>query len=90
MADIKKLPIDGTLDLHTFHPSDVRDLVKNYLIECQKIRIYRVRIIHGKGAGVLREIVHSVLSDLSFVAQFQLADEREGAWGATLANLKSI
>ena len=90
MADIKKLPIDGTLDLHTFHPSDARDLVKNYLIECQKIRIYHVRIIHGKGAGVLREIVHSVLSDLSFVAQFQLADEREGAWGATLVNLKSI
>ena len=90
MDNIEKLLIDGTLDLHTFHPSDVKALIPDYLIECKKIGIYDVRIIHGKGMGVLRKIVHLVLSDLSCVAQFQLAGEREGSWGATLVNLKRI
>ena len=90
MGNIEKLLVDGTLDLHTFHPSDVKALIPDYLIACKKIGIYDVRIIHGKGMGVLRKIVHLVLSDLSCVAQFQLAGEREGSWGATLVNLKRI
>ena len=90
MGNIEKLLVDGTLDLHTFHPSDVKALIPDYLIECQKIGIYDVRIIHGKGTGVLRGIVHSVLSELSYVAHFQLAGESEGAWGATLVTLKRI
>ena len=89
IGNIEKLLIDGTLDLHTFHPSDVKALIPDYLIECKKIGIYDVRIIHGKGMGVLRKIVHSVLSELSCVAQFQLAGEREGSWGTTLVNLKA-
>ena len=51
MGNIEKFLIDGTLDLHTFHPSDVKALIPDYLIACKKIGIYDVRIIHGKGMG---------------------------------------
>ena len=52
------LPIDGVLDLHTFRPADVGDLVPAYLAECRKRGIYEVRIIHGKGIGVLSWLKH--------------------------------
>ena len=54
-------PIDGTLDLHTFQPSDVKELVNDYIDACLDKGIYKIRIIHGKGTGVLRGIVQSVL-----------------------------
>ena len=47
------IPIDGVLDLHTFHPKDVKGLVPEYLRECRRQGIYNVRIIHGKGTGIL-------------------------------------
>ena len=59
------VPIDGTLDLHTFHPSEVADLVPEYLDECLRRGIDHVRIIHGKGKGVLRR-AHGV--DISTIA----------------------
>lgn len=80
-------PIDGILDLHTFEPSEVKDLVPNYILECIKNRIYLVRIIHGKGKGVLRNTVHSLLRDLPSVHSFHTASEEEGGWGATIARL---
>ncbi|MEJ2136555.1 MAG: Smr/MutS family protein, partial [Desulfofustis sp.] len=53
------LEIDGTLDLHQFSPRDVKTLVPDYLRECLQKEIYEVRIIHGKGKGVLRRSVHA-------------------------------
>ena len=85
-----EIPIDGTLDLHTFHPRDVKDLVPDYLAECREREIYHVRIIHGKGTGTLRDIVHSVLKKLPEVLSFRLAGEGGGSWGATLIELKHI
>jgi DNA-nicking Smr family endonuclease len=85
-----ELPIDGTLDLHTFLPQDVRDLVTDYLSECSKRGIFQVRIIHGKGIGTLRETVHAVLARMPEVESYRLADESEGSWGATIVNLKPI
>ncbi len=83
-----EFPIDGILDLHTFHPRDVKDLVPEYLRECQRRGIDTVRIIHGKGTGTLRRIVHSQLEKSSLVSHYHLADQQEGSWGATIAYLQ--
>jgi DNA-nicking Smr family endonuclease len=86
--DVVALPIDGVLDLHPFHPSEVKRLVADYLEECREQGIFHVRIIHGKGSGQLRRIVHAVLARSAFVASFRLAGEDAGGWGATLVDLK--
>jgi DNA-nicking Smr family endonuclease len=83
-----ELPIDGILDLHTFNPREVKELVPDYLAACLERGIYSVRIIHGKGTGTLRETVHAVLARLSIVASFRLAGEDGGGWGATLVELR--
>lgn len=80
-------PIDGVLDLHTFQPQDVKELVPDYLIACREIGILEVRIIHGKGIGTLRETVHAILKKLPFVKSFRLAGEEGGGWGATIVEL---
>jgi len=82
-----RLPIDGTLDLHAFHPSDIKSLVPDYLEECRRAGIYNVRIVHGKGIGNLRRTVHAVLQKLDSVASYRLAGEDAGSWGATLVTL---
>lgn len=84
-----EIPINGVLDLHTFHPREVKDLLPEYLHECKEKGILEVRVIHGKGTGALRETVHAILRRLPEVASFKLADETAGSWGATLVSLKS-
>ncbi len=81
------LPITGELDLHTFRPSDLGDLIPAYLKECSDRGLRHVRIIHGKGTGTLRTTVHTLLRRCALVRDFQLADERGGAWGATVVRL---
>jgi len=82
-----ELPIDGVLDLHTFSPRDVPDLVPTYLDECKARSILEVRIIHGKGKGVLRRTVHSILEKREDVVEYHLAEPHRGGWGATLVTL---
>ena len=82
------LSIDGVLDLHSFLPREVGDLVPAYLSACLTKGIYEVRIVHGKGKGNLRRTVHAILSRLDSVASFRLAGEDGGGWGATIAALK--
>ena len=84
-----ELPIDGVLDLHTFNPREVKDLVPDYLAACQERGIVRVRIIHGKGIGNLRRTVHSFLSKHPEVISFALAGEHFGGWGATIVHLRA-
>ena len=85
-----EIPIDGTLDLHTFQPREVKEIVTDYIAECRKDTILEVRIIHGKGTGSLRRTVHATLKKLPEVVSFRLADESAGSWGATLVSLKSL
>ncbi|MGC1403046.1 MAG: Smr/MutS family protein [Thermodesulfobacteriota bacterium] len=82
-------PIDGILDLHTFRPSEVKDLIPEYLAACRERGILQVRIIHGKGSGTLRRTVQAILSRLPEVSSFQSAEEEVGGWGATIVTLKS-
>ncbi len=81
-------PIDGTLDLHTFRPKDVKQLVPDYLDVCLEKGIYQIRIIHGKGTGTLRRMVHSILEKHPAVLRFRHESGSGGGWGATVVDLK--
>jgi hypothetical protein len=85
-----KLPIDGTLDLHTFQAREVKDLVPEYLAACREQGILRVRIIHGKGTGALKRTVQSILEKLPSVESFRTAEEMAGGWGAMVVQLQNI
>ncbi|NIM65443.1 MAG: DNA mismatch repair protein MutS [Candidatus Latescibacteria bacterium] len=82
-----ELPIDGTLDLHTFQPREVKDLVRDYLAACREKGILQVRIVHGKGTGSLRRTVHSVLDKMPEVTSYRLGGDAGGGWGATIVQL---
>ena len=83
-----EIPITGELDLHTFRPAEIADLLDNYLGECQRRDLLRVRIIHGKGTGTLRTLVHSRLRLSPLVIGVAQGDEHSGGWGATIVTLK--
>ena len=85
--DPHHLPIDGTLDLHTFQPADTKEVLMAYIEACLEERIYLLRIIHGKGKGVQRDIVKKILQNHPDVESFK-TDTGAGSWGATMANLK--
>lgn len=84
-----ELPIDGILDLHHFNPKELGDLIPDYIEACIEKGIYSIRIIHGKGKGVLRRTVHSLLEKNKAVVSFRLAND-SSSWGATLVELKKI
>ncbi len=86
-SDPIELPIDGTLDLHTFLPRDLKTLLPDYLLECQGRGLLDVRVVHGKGTGALRRSVHAILDRLPMVDSYQQAGEGGGGWGATLVRL---
>lgn len=83
-----QLPIDGVLDLHTFQPREVKNLVLEFLNACLERRIFQVRIIHGKGTGQLRQTVRSLLARHPEVVSFADDHVQYGSWGATLVHLK--
>lgn len=83
-----ELEITDSIDLHAFSPRDVKNVVENYLVEARKKGFSVVRIIHGKGIGVQREIVRSVLSETDFVKSFKTGDEFSGNWAATIVKFK--
>jgi DNA-nicking Smr family endonuclease len=84
-----KIPIEDILDLHHFRPQEVSALLSDYLAECRKVRIFSVRIIHGKGHGILKNLVRQHLKNNPIVSSFQDAPFDAGGWGATLVELKT-
>ncbi|HKO55465.1 MAG TPA: Smr/MutS family protein [Thermoanaerobaculia bacterium] len=82
------IPITDTLDLHPFRPADVRDVAREYLLEARARGLRQVRLIHGRGVGVQRENVQSLLRVLDFVEDFHDADPSGGGWGSTVVLLK--
>lgn len=83
-----ELEITDSIDLHAFAPRDVKNVVENYLAEARNKGFSIVRIIHGKGIGVQREIVRKVLAETDFVKSFKTGDEFSGNWGATIVKFK--
>ena len=90
MEDPVQMPITDTLDLHTFRPQEIKDLLTEYISACREKGILEIRIIHGKGTGSLRRTVHALLSKLPEVVSYRLAGEDAGGWGATLVKIKPL
>lgn len=82
--------LSDELDLHTFLPRECADVVEEYVTAAQQAGFKVVRIVHGKGTGTLRRIVHGVLDRHPAVARYALADGASGSWGATLVELKPV
>ena len=82
-------PIDGTLDLHQFAPAETREAVLAYIDACRERGITQIRIVHGKGIGVQREIVRSLLAKHPKVKSFRQEGGSGGSWGATVVDLTS-
>jgi dsDNA-specific endonuclease/ATPase MutS2 len=79
-----EIEITDSIDLHAFSPKEIKAVTEAYLEEARKKGFKLVRIIHGKGIGVQREIVRKVLSETDFVKSFKSGDEFSGGWGATI------
>ena len=83
-----RIPITDVFDLHTVPPRDVRAVVEEYLLEARRMGFKALRIVHGRGIGVQREMVRAVLARTEFVAGFQDAPAEAGGWGATVVTLR--
>ncbi|HYL39572.1 MAG TPA: Smr/MutS family protein [Bryobacteraceae bacterium] len=83
-----RIPITDVFDLHSVPPRDVRPLVEEYLQEAHRLGFKALRIIHGRGIGVQREIVRAVLARTPFVASYGDAPLEAGGWGATIVTLR--
>jgi DNA-nicking Smr family endonuclease len=86
-GDPIEIPVGDVLDLHAFAPRDARAAVEAYLEEAHRLGLTALRIIHGRGAGVQREMVRSVLSKTPYVVHFADAPGEAGGWGATVVTL---
>ena len=83
-----QIPIEDVLDLHTFRPQDITDLLETYFDECIKAGIFSVRVIHGKGKGIQKKQVRRILQKNPRVKSFTDAPPEAGGWGATLVELR--
>ncbi len=88
MDDPIRIPITDVFDLHTVPPRDAHDVIEEYLNEARRVGFKALRIIHGRGIGVQREMVRAILARTPFVASFEDAPEEAGGWGATIATLR--
>jgi dsDNA-specific endonuclease/ATPase MutS2 len=79
-----RIPVTDVLDLHSVPPRDVKGVLEEYLIEARRLGFGALRIIHGRGIGVQREMVRQILAKTEFVADFRDAPAEAGGWGATL------
>ncbi len=82
------IPITDVFDLHSVPPRDVKAVVEAYLEEAYRLGFKALRIIHGRGIGVQREIVRAVLAKTPFVHSFHDAPADGGGWGATVVTLR--
>jgi len=86
--DPVRIPITDVFDLHNVSPREVKAAVEAYLEEANALGLKALRIIHGRGIGVQRELVRKILERTPFVANFRDAPSEAGGWGATIITLK--
>jgi dsDNA-specific endonuclease/ATPase MutS2 len=85
--DPVRIPITDVFDLHSVPPRDVKPIVQEYLVEARRAGFKVLRIVHGRGIGVQREMVRSLLAKTLFVESFSDAPQEAGGWGATIVTL---
>ena len=83
-----RIPITDVFDLHSVPPRDVQAVVEEYIAEAHRLGFRALRIIHGRGIGVQREMVRAILARTPFVAGFADAPAEAGGWGATVVTLR--
>src|SRR5215471_909234 len=83
-----RIPVTDVFDLHSIPPRDVKAAVGAYLEEARRLRLTALRIIHGRGIGVQREIVRAILANTDYVLSFSDAPMEAGGWGATVVTLR--
>ena len=83
-----RIPITDVFDLHTVPPRDVQAVVEEYLAEAHRLGLKALRIIHGRGIGVQREMVRSILAKTPYVAEYRDAPMEAGGWGAMVVTLR--
>jgi len=87
--DAIRIPVTDVLDLHSVPARDVGPVVEEYLLEARRLGFRALRIIHGRGIGVQREVVRAILARTDFVAEFRDAPAEAGGWGATVVTLRA-
>jgi dsDNA-specific endonuclease/ATPase MutS2 len=85
-----RIPVTDVFDLHSVPPRDVKAVVEEYLLEARRMGFRALRIVNGRGIGVQREMVRSVLARTEFVADFHDAPAEAGGWGATVVTLREM
>jgi hypothetical protein len=90
IPDVVQVPIEDALDLHTFPPNETRHVVEAYIEEAVFQGLREVRIIHGRGKGMQRQTVRTILEQHPLVVDFFDADPGRGGWGATIARLRPL
>lgn len=83
-----RIPVTDVLDLHSVPPRDAEAVVEEYLIEARRLGFQALRIVHGRGIGVQREMVRKVLARTDFVKAFADAPPEAGGWGASVVTLR--
>lgn len=84
-----QIPITDVFDLHSVPPKEAKGVLESYLDEANRLGMQALRIIHGRGIGVQRQMVHDVLRRTPFVESFSDAPLEAGGWGATIVTLRS-
>jgi DNA-nicking Smr family endonuclease len=87
-AEAVEIRLQDSIDLHHFQPKDISSVVEEYLAQCRQANLLEVRLIHGKGVGVQRNIIRSLFSKHPAVLSFQDAPAEAGSWGATVVVLR--
>ena len=82
-----RIPVTDVLDLHSVPPRDAKAVVEEYLLEARRLGFTALRIIHGRGIGVQREMVRGILDRTPFVQEYRDAPPEAGGWGATIVTL---